>query len=128
MAKSFHQYSPRAQVLTCARGIRRGGSAALDLCHVGEGRIDAYWELALKPWDLGAVILVAREAGARVEDFIGNDDPRYTRRILASAPGVFDAMIEAIACAHQSPDLDVLGPHPGTALSMTGALPGEEPS
>jgi myo-inositol-1(or 4)-monophosphatase len=54
-----------------SQGVRRLGSAALDLCYVGAGRFDGYWELALKAWDLAAGALVALEAGARVTDVYG---------------------------------------------------------
>jgi myo-inositol-1(or 4)-monophosphatase len=56
-----------AAVLGRIRDIRRGGTAALDLCHLAAGEVDAYWELDLSPWDHAAGALVAREAGAAVE-------------------------------------------------------------
>jgi myo-inositol-1(or 4)-monophosphatase len=55
------------RVLTSTSGIRRAGSAALDLCNVACGRFDAFWELALMPWDFAAGILIIREAGGAVE-------------------------------------------------------------
>jgi myo-inositol-1(or 4)-monophosphatase len=54
-----------------SQGVRRLGSAALDLCYVGAGRFDGYWELSLKAWDLCAGALVAMEAGAKVTDACG---------------------------------------------------------
>lgn len=54
-----------------SQGVRRLGSAALDLCYVGAGRFDGYWELSLKAWDLSAGALVAMEAGAKVTDVCG---------------------------------------------------------
>ncbi|HRF98348.1 MAG TPA: inositol monophosphatase family protein, partial [Aggregatilineales bacterium] len=54
-----------------ARGLRRLGSAALDLCYVGAGRFDGYWEAKLKLWDFMAGILVVEEAGGRVTDYRG---------------------------------------------------------
>jgi len=56
-----------AAVLGRIRDIRRGGTAALDLCHIAAGEVDAYWELDLSPWDYAAGALIAREAGAAVE-------------------------------------------------------------
>jgi myo-inositol-1(or 4)-monophosphatase len=56
-----------AAALGRIRDIRRGGTAALDLCHVAAGEVDAYWELDLSPWDYAAGTLIAREAGASVE-------------------------------------------------------------
>ena len=55
------------RVLRSTSGIRRAGSAALDLCNVACGRFDAFWELALMPWDFAAGILIIREAGGLVE-------------------------------------------------------------
>jgi myo-inositol-1(or 4)-monophosphatase len=56
-----------AAVLPRVRDIRRGGAAAVDLCHIAAGRVDAYYELDLSPWDYTAGALIAREAGAAVE-------------------------------------------------------------
>ena len=58
-----------ASCLQVAQGIRRSGSAALDLCYVACGRYEGYWEQYLKPWDSAAGELIAREAGAKVTDF-----------------------------------------------------------
>ncbi len=55
--------------LRASRGVRRLGSAALDICYVACGRFDAFWEQGLKPWDTAAGIRIAREAGAAVTDF-----------------------------------------------------------
>jgi myo-inositol-1(or 4)-monophosphatase len=56
-----------AKVLGRVRDMRRGGSAALDLCHIAAGHLDAYWELDLSPWDYAAGSVIAREAGADVQ-------------------------------------------------------------
>ncbi|MBI5935075.1 MAG: inositol monophosphatase [Chloroflexi bacterium] len=67
------------------QGVRRLGSAALDLCYVAAGRFDGYWELSLQPWDVAAAGLVAEEAGACVTNLQGRDD------YLSSAPSVLAA-------------------------------------
>jgi myo-inositol-1(or 4)-monophosphatase len=67
-----------------AQGIRRGGSAALDLCYLACGRFDGFWELKLHPWDTAAGIVIVREAGGRVTDFNGGKYSIYGDRILAS--------------------------------------------
>ena len=54
-------------------GVRRAGSAALDLADVARGRFDGFWELFLNPWDLAAGVLLVREAGGRVTDLEGRD-------------------------------------------------------
>ena len=65
-AQRKRQGAAAALVLSRVRDIRRGGSAALDLCHIAAGHVDAYWELDLSPWDYAAGGVIAREAGAQV--------------------------------------------------------------
>lgn len=79
-----------------ARGVRRLGSAALDLAYVAAGRFDGFWEERLKPWDVAPGILIAREAGARVTDLEGGDRMLETGDILAAAPGLHGPMLELI--------------------------------
>ncbi len=76
--------------------VRRGGSAALDLCHVAAGRLDGYWEFRLQTWDVAAGVLVAREAGAVVTDLDGDDDALHGRHVLAAAPGLHAVMLAII--------------------------------
>ena len=57
--------------MTRCQGIRRGGSAALDLCYVACGRLDGFWELKLNPWDTAAGALVVTEAGGKLSGFSG---------------------------------------------------------
>jgi len=64
--------------------IRRNGAAALDLAWVAAGRMDAYFEIGLKPWDVAAGALLVREAGGVVTDFDGNDAVEEARSILAA--------------------------------------------
>jgi myo-inositol-1(or 4)-monophosphatase len=68
------------------RGVRRLGSAALDLCYTAEGRYDGFWELHLSAWDVAAGVLIAEEAGCRVSDFQGGDDWLFGGRLLAANP------------------------------------------
>jgi myo-inositol-1(or 4)-monophosphatase len=77
-----------SKVLPAIRGLRRLGSAAIDLCYVGAGYLSGYWELNLHRWDVSAGALVAREAGARVESF---RDGRNIS-IVAAAPGIFNTL------------------------------------
>jgi len=67
-----------------ARGIRRAGAAALDLAAVAAGRLDGFWELKLKPWDVAAGILIVREAGGMVTGFDGETYSIFNNRIVAS--------------------------------------------
>ena len=70
--------------LTRCQGIRRAGSAALDLCYVASGRLDGFWELKLKPWDIAAGALIVAEAGGIAQRFFRQRvfHPRATRRLL----------------------------------------------
>lgn len=63
------------RIMEQVAGVRRPGSAALDLCDVACGRFDAFWEYRLAPWDVAAGILLVREAGGMVTDFQGNPAP-----------------------------------------------------
>jgi myo-inositol-1(or 4)-monophosphatase len=114
-----------ARALTRVRGLRRAGSAALDLCHVGLGRLDGYWEMGLNDWDVAAATLVAREAGARVTDFLGRDDVLGARRIVAAPSSIHGELLEMIGQAHAAPDLDPLGPVPVIPVPLVGPLPTE---
>lgn len=77
-------------VLPSVRDIRRAGAAAIDLCHVAAGRLDAFYERGLQPWDLAAGGLVASEAGARVGDL--DRGPASFDFVLAASPPLFDPL------------------------------------
>lgn len=77
-------------------GIRRPGSAALDLSYVAAGRVDGFWELGLKPWDTAAGTLLIQEAGGRVGTLSGAEY-QLGANILAGAPKVFEALVETMA-------------------------------
>ncbi|MBW2382030.1 MAG: inositol monophosphatase [Deltaproteobacteria bacterium] len=82
-----------ARVLKAARGLRRDGSAALDLCYVASGRLEAYWELKLHAWDVAAGILMVEEAGGRVTSTDGGPAPRSGAEVVASNGHVHDAIL-----------------------------------
>ncbi len=67
-----------------SHGVRRAGSAALDLAYVACGRLDAFWEFNLNPWDTAAGILLVEEAGGRVTDFAGHRVRLASDEVLAS--------------------------------------------
>jgi len=77
-------------LLPQVRDIRRAGSAALDLCSVAAGRVDAYYEAGMHPWDWAAGALIAREAGARVDGLAGRRTGDGVT--LAANPALFDAL------------------------------------
>ena len=79
---------PVAAVLERVNGVRRFGSAALDLAWTATGRFDGYWELGVSPWDIAAGILLVREAGGVVTDPFGSAAVPETRLIVAAGPGI----------------------------------------
>lgn len=79
-----------------AQGIRRLGSAALDLSYVAAGRFDGFWEVNLNPWDMAAGMLFVREAGGRVTDFAGAESSIYKKQVLASNGIIHDAMLQVL--------------------------------
>jgi myo-inositol-1(or 4)-monophosphatase len=85
-------------------GIRRPGSAALDLAYVAAGRFDGFWEIGLHPWDMAAGVLLVREAGGLVGDFAGGHDFMKNGNIVAAAPKLFPAILREIR-PHLTPEL-----------------------
>ncbi len=80
-----------------AEDIRRTGSAALDIAYVAAGRLDGFYEIGLKPWDMAAACLLVREAGGKHCDFVGRDGMPESGNLLAGNIKVVDAMVKAIA-------------------------------
>src|SRR5438270_2055102 len=80
---------------TCA-GVRRAGAAALDLAYVACGRLDAFWELGLSPWDMAGGALLIQEAGGLVGDLNGDQGYMQSGDIAAATPKVFTALLEAL--------------------------------
>ena len=76
---------------------RRPGSAALDLCYVAAGRVDGFWELGLKKWDIAAGALMIREAGGRISDFNGTDGYLQSGNLVAGNPKVYAALSRLLA-------------------------------
>jgi len=83
-------------VMTRAAGIRRPGSAALDLAYVAAGRLDGFWELGLAPWDTAAGNLLITEAGGRIGTLAGNEY-RDRGNLIAGNPRVYAALVESFA-------------------------------
>jgi myo-inositol-1(or 4)-monophosphatase len=77
-------------------GIRRPGSAALDLAYVAAGRYDGFWEFTLHEWDIAAGVLMVQEAGGMVSDLKGGNDHMKTGDIVAASPKVFKEMIKRL--------------------------------
>lgn len=82
-----------AKILPLVRGLRRLGSAAVDISYVAAGYLDAYWELNLHEWDVCAALLIAEEAGAKF-DFFRKD---RNISVLVSKPGIFEEMLDLLS-------------------------------
>ena len=81
------------QITLRSHGVRRAGSAALDLCYVACGRMDGFWEFNLNPWDTAAGVLMVEEAGGRVTDFSGGPFQINSRETLASNGVIHDELM-----------------------------------
>ncbi len=84
------------ELLTKTSGIRRAGSAALDLAYVASGRLDGFWEFGLKPWDMAAGALLIKEAGGFVSDFKGEDGFLHSGHIVAGTDHVFRSLQKTV--------------------------------
>ena len=91
-------------VMERTAGIRRPGSAALDLAYVAAGRLDGFWELGLSKWDMAAGALLITEAGGLVGDLQGNEGYLESGNIVAGNPKVFAQLLPLLA-PHLTPAL-----------------------
>ena len=95
----YHEFTLRSH------GVRRAGSAALDLAYVAAGRLDAFWEFNLNPWDTAAGILIVQEAGGRVTDFSGEPVKLASVEVLASNGHIHNELISFFADIFAGRDL-----------------------
>ncbi len=84
------------------QGVRRGGSAALDFCHVASGCLDGFWELKLNPWDCAAGYIIVREAGGVVTDFRGRPASIYGREFVASNGRIHGQMLNVLKAVSEN--------------------------
>ena len=85
------------KVVKNTSGVRRPGAAALDLCYVAVGRLDAFWETGLQPWDLAAGTLIIREAGGIVSALDGGENHLETGHVLAGTPRIYRGLAKLCA-------------------------------
>jgi myo-inositol-1(or 4)-monophosphatase len=83
-------------LLLASSGVRRAGSAALDLAHVACGRLDGFWEIGLQPWDLAAGALLIEEAGGLVSDFAGGREYLQSGNIVAGTPRIHAEVLQRL--------------------------------
>ena len=79
-----------------SRGIRRLGSAALDLCYVACGRADGMYEYGLSAWDVAAGACIVRQAGGVVNDFENNHNPLFSQQLIAGSPAAFKELLPVV--------------------------------
>lgn len=87
-------------IIPRVRGVRRLGSAALDLCLVAQGVLDLYWEMNIQPWDVAAGTLIVREAGGTVTDFAGEGETETNHQILASNSRLHESFLQRIRAVY----------------------------
>jgi myo-inositol-1(or 4)-monophosphatase len=92
------------RAMSDSAGIRRAGAAALDLAYVAAGRLDGFWEIGLREWDMAAGILLIKEAGGVVTDFSFNDKYMESGNVIAANPKMHQIMYQAIE-PHVTPAL-----------------------
>lgn len=85
------------QLAMCTHGVRRGGAAAIDLAYVACGRLDAFWEFTLNPWDMAAGILLVTEAGGRTSDMHGAPLHLRAPHVIADNALVHDELVALFA-------------------------------
>ena len=99
-APSIEHMEPYLQCLTelasQSSGIRRLGVASLDLAYLAAGRLDAFWEMSLKPWDIAAGLLLVKEAGGLVSDFQAGDSCMESGHIVCATPKLFKPTLQVV--------------------------------
>jgi myo-inositol-1(or 4)-monophosphatase len=125
-----------ADVMQACAGVRRPGSAALDLCYVAAGHYDAFFETGLNPWDIAAGSLIVTEAGGLIGNFTGEADFMYQREVMAGNPRIYAQMVNILSpYSHVIQDTPAAAPGapreagltPEQALAATEAPPAAAP-
>ncbi len=83
-------------MVVSSQGVRRGGSAAVDMCYVAAGRLDAHWEENLKPWDTAGASVIVLEAGGKLTTCEGWRFTPYLKSVIACTPMIHGEMVEAL--------------------------------
>lgn len=91
-----NNYAEFCHITNLSQGVRRGGSAAIDLAYVAAGRLDAYWERGLKPWDIAAGVLLVTEAGGQISSYEGSPLILDTGRLIASNGLIHQDLIDCL--------------------------------
>lgn len=83
-------------MVVSSQGVRRGGSAAVDLCYVAAGRLDGHWEENLKPWDTAGASVIVLEAGGKLTTCEGEPFTPYLKSVVACTPMIHGEMVKAM--------------------------------
>ena len=78
------------------QGVRRSGAAAVDICHAASGKTDGYWEFDIKPWDIAAGSIIAKQAGALITGIRGEEFSIWDNQILATNGKIHGEMLKII--------------------------------
>lgn len=98
-----NNYAQFCRLTHLCQGVRRGGSAALDLAYVASGRLDGHWERGLKPWDIAAGALLVTEAGGVVTSYEQTPFHLFSDTIVASNPAIQQSLNHELNIARQNP-------------------------
>ncbi len=96
-----NNYTEFCHVTHSSQGVRRGGSAALDLAYVAAGRLDGFWERGLQPWDIAAGVILIREAGGKVSSYENGPLIIESGRILATNGKIHELLSNELRLAHE---------------------------
>ena len=118
---NFKRYLQMLEVMmpACA-GLRRPGSAALDLCYMAAGHTDGFFETGLSPWDIAAGSLIITEAGGLIGNFTGESDYLYQREVMAANPKIYAQLVPLL-----SKFSHVIADEPATATAAAASAPRE---
>lgn len=87
---------PMRRAVLKGQGLRRGGAAAVDMCYLACGRLDGYFEIGLKPWDMAAGELIIREAGGRLSDYSSGPFSIFGKELVASNGRIHNELVEEV--------------------------------
>lgn len=92
-----NNYAEFCRLTDLTQGVRRGGSAALDLAYVAAGRFDGYWERGIQPWDIAAGVLLVTEAGGSVSGYVGELLDLFAGRVVATNGHIHAQLLDELA-------------------------------
>ena len=101
-----NNYAEFCHLTHLTQGVRRGGSASVDLAHVACGCLDGYWERGLSPWDLAAGVVLVEEAGGQISSYTGGPFDIYSGRLVATNGALHPSLIQALGLVQPLPQFE----------------------